>query len=170
MASAAAAEIDRQTQVERLLAAARGTMAEVPFCWVVTPPLTGADAHARVVKDNKIDTDEDAWTRWFLARRVSRKVAEIRRAGRTTLAYQHDSGNAYVALSGRAKVVDERAEVERRFRPTNEQEAGLIPQMLVVRIVADHLELHIRGITAEPWGQGRTFLDRDADGSWRFAE
>jgi general stress protein 26 len=170
MSNAAAEQCERQTQLERLLAAARRTMNEVPFCWVVTPPEIGADAHARVVKDNKIGTEEDAWTRWFLARRVSRKVAEIRRAGRVTLAYQHDAGNAYVALSGRAELIDEPAEVERRFRPTNEQEAGLIPQMLAVRVSADHLELHVRGVTAEPWGQGRTFLDRNVDGTWRLAE
>lgn len=170
MSSVAAEQCERQTRVEHLLAAARGTMAEVAFCWVVTPPETGADAHARIVKDNKAGTGEDAWTRWFLARRVSRKVAEIRRAGRATLAYQHDSGNAYVALSGRADVIDERAEVERRFRPTNEQETGLIPQMLAVRVTADHLELHIRRVTAEPWGQGRTLLDREADGTWYLAE
>ena len=46
----------------------------------------------------------------------------------------------------------------------------LIPQMLAVRVAADHLELHIRGLTAEPWGQGRTFLDRGPDGTWRLAE
>ncbi|HEX3535155.1 MAG TPA: hypothetical protein VHU15_00150, partial [Stellaceae bacterium] len=67
-------------------------------------------------------------------------------------------------------VIDERAAVESRFHPSNEQEASLVSQMLAVRVTADHLELHVRGVTAEPWGQGRTFLDRAPDGSWRLAE
>jgi general stress protein 26 len=159
-----------QEAVDRLLKAARETMAEVPFCWVVTPAGDGSEAHARAVKDQKGGIETDPWTRWFLARRVSRKVAEIRRAGRATLAYQHVSGNAYVALSGRAELIDDRAEVESRFHPTNEQEASLVPQMLAVRVTADHIEIHVRGVTAEPWGQGRTFLDRTRDGSWQLAD
>lgn len=144
-------------------------MTEVPFCWVVTAAADGTGAHARAVKDQKGDTDRDPWTRWFLARRVSRKVAEIRRTGRVTLAYQHVSGEAYVTLAGRAELIDERAAVESRFHPTNEQEATVMPQLLAVRVTGDHLELHVRGVTAEPWGQGRTFLDRDADGTWHLA-
>lgn len=139
--------------VERLLCAACETMAEVPYCWVVTAAARGSEAHARAVKGQKGGTEADPWTRWFLARRVSRKVGEIRQAGRVTLAYQHGSGNAYVALSGRADLIDDRAEVERRFHPTSAQETSLVPQMLAVRVAADHLEVHVRGVTAEPWGR-----------------
>jgi hypothetical protein len=36
-------------------------------------------------------------------------------------------------------------------------------------VVADHMEVHLRGITAEPWGRGRTLLDRrDARGTWHL--
>jgi general stress protein 26 len=170
MSTTAAEQPDRREQVQRLLAGAARTMAEVPFCWVITVAEDGTGAHGRAVKDQKGGIDVDPWTRWFLARRVSRKVAEIRRTGRATLAYQHDSGGAYVTLSGRADVIDERAAVQSRFHPPNEQEASLMPQLLAVRMTADHLELHVRGVTAEPWGQGRTFLDRGADGRWRLAE
>ncbi|HEX3535688.1 MAG TPA: pyridoxamine 5'-phosphate oxidase family protein [Stellaceae bacterium] len=170
MSNAPAEQPSQVTRVNQLLAAASRAMAEVPFCWVITPAADGVGAHARAVKDQKGDTETNPWTRWFLARRVSRKVAEIRRVGRATLAYQHESGNAYVTISGRADVIDERSAVESRFHPSNEQEASVMPQLLAVRVTADHLELHVRGVTAEPWGQGRTFLDRAADGSWRLAE
>ena len=40
----------RQTQIDRLLAAARETIVAVPFCWVVTPNPDGVGANARVVK------------------------------------------------------------------------------------------------------------------------
>ena len=169
MANATAAEPDK-IQVERLLTAARSTIAEVRYCWVVTPADDGIGAHARAVLDQKNGAATDLSTRWFLARRVSRKVAEIRRAGRVTLAYQHASGDAFVALSGRADLIDERAAIDSRFRPSNDYEAALAAQLLAVRVTADHLELHIRGVTAEPWGHGRTFLDRGPDGIWRLAE
>ena len=159
-----------QRLLDRLLREADRTMAEVMYCWVVTPAEDGVGAHARAVKDQKDGTVADPWTRWFLARRQSRKVAELRRAGRATLAYQHASGEAYVALAGRAELIDDRAAVESRFRPANDYEAAMLPQLLAVRVSGDHLELHIRGVTAEPWGHGRTLLDRDADGSWRLAE
>ena len=43
------------------------------------------------------------------ARRLERYGPNtLRRAGRATLAYQHDSGTAYVALSGQAELIDER--------------------------------------------------------------
>jgi general stress protein 26 len=160
---------DREAQVERLLAAARQTVAEVPFCWVVTAAEDGA-ANARAVKAQPNGAAEDFWTRWFLTPRIGRKSAEIRNAGRVTLAYQHASGNAYVALAGRAALIDDRTEVDNRFRgSTYDDPEGIVAASLIaVRVTVDHLELHVRGVTAEPWGRGRTLLDRDPDGRWRL--
>jgi|SRR5437870_5688124 len=149
-------------QVERLLAAARDTIEAVPFCWVVTPD-GGGGANARVVKTPPSAAGEDFWTRWFLTPRVGRKAAEIGRAGRVTLAYQRDGGNAYVALAGRAELLDDRAEVESRC-----SDPDLAAKLIAVRVAVDHLELHVRGVTAEPWGHGRTLLDRKPDRSWRL--
>src|SRR5204863_6046772 len=115
MPSRAPSRAQEERQVERLLAAARETIAAVPFCWVVTPDGDGG-ANARVVKAQPTRDGEDFWTRWFLTPRVGRKAAEIVRAGRVTLAYQRDGGHAYVALAGRAELIDDRTEVERRFR------------------------------------------------------
>ena len=156
--------------VERLLAAARQKIDEVPFCWVVTAAPDGG-ANARVVKAQQSGAGEDCWTRWFLTPRNGRKSAEIRQAGRVTLAYQHNSGDAYVALAGSADLIDDREEVNSRFRGAYDDPDGSIAGSLIaVRVAADHLELHIRGVTAEPWGRGRTLLDREPDGSWRLAD
>ena len=170
MPSAAPNESQRERQIERLLAAARDTIAEVPVCWVVTAGADGG-AHARVVKAQPSTAGEDFWTRWFLTPRIGRKAAEIREAGRVTLAYQHDSGNAYVALDGPAELIDDRAAVESRFRGSvyDDPEGVVAASLIAVRVTADHLELHVRGVTAEPWGRGRTLLDREPDGSWRLA-
>jgi len=61
--------------------------------------------------------------------------------------------------------------VESRFRGSAyDDPAGVVAASLIaVRVTADHLELHVRGVTAEPWGRGRTLLDREPDGSWRLA-
>jgi general stress protein 26 len=170
MPSQAPSEAPQQRLVERLLAAARETIAEVPFCWVVTPAENGG-ANARIVKAQPTRDGEDFWTRWFLTPRIGRKSAEIERVGRVTLAYQHKSGDAYVALAGRAELVDDRAKVESRFRGSayDDPEGVVAGSLIAVRVTADHLELHMRGVNAEPWGRGRTLLGRNRDGSWRLA-
>ena len=169
MPSPAPNDAKDEWQVERLLAAARDTICEVPFCWVVTQAGDGG-ANARVVKTQPGAEGEDFWTRWFLTPRIGRKAAEIRRAGRVTLAYQHDSGTAYVALAGHAELIDDRKAVESRFRGStyDDPEGVVAASLIAVKVTADHLELHVRGVTAEPWGRGRTLLDRGADGSWRL--
>ncbi len=155
-------------QVERLLAAAQDAISEVPFCWVITPAEDGG-VNARAVKSQSGDEDDDFWTRWFLTPRIGRKSAEIRKSGRVTLAYQHASGNAYVTVAGPAELIDDRDAVDRRFRgSTYDDPEGKVAAMLIaVRVRVDHLELHVRGVTAEPWGRGRTLLDRNPDGTWQ---
>jgi general stress protein 26 len=160
--------LGKAASVVKLLAAARDTIAQVPFCWVITTTEDGG-ANARVVKAQRGDADEDFWTRWFLTPRVGRKAGEIRRAGRVTLAYQHESGEAYVAVSGPAELVDDQDAVDRRFRGSvyDDPEGKVAAMLIAVRVRIEHIELHVRGVTAEPWGRGRTLLDRDPDGIWR---
>jgi hypothetical protein len=163
-------------RVGRLLAAARDAIAEVPICWVVTPAEDGRGANARAVRDCTADVvivvaaaaGGDPWTRWFLALPGSRKAAEIRRAGRATLAYQHGSGNAYVTLVGRAELVDDRSVVAAGLRAVDDPDGSLAARLVAVRVAADRVEVHVRGATAEPWGHGRTLLERGGDGAWRL--
>lgn len=154
---------DEQHRVERLLEAARQTMAEVRYCWVVTAAGDGR-ANARVVKAFLNDDGEDPWTRWFLTMRTGRKSAEIRAAGRVTLAYQHASGDAYVTLAGRADIIDEPLAVENRLRQVDDPGGTLQGKLVAIKCIADHVELHVRGVTAEPWGHGRTLLQRSREG------
>jgi general stress protein 26 len=156
-------------QIGRLLAAARETIATVPYCWVATRAEEGG-ANARAVRCFAGNPGEDEWDRRFLARRGSRKVREIRGDPRVTLGFQHDSGNAYVALAGRATVLDDRATMRRLWQPGWD---ALFPDgfadanMIVVRVAVDRIEIHARGVTAEPFGHGRTLIERDRTGGWR---
>ena len=168
MPDTAMTEREQETrQVARLLAAAADTIAAVPICWVVTPTQDGSHANARAVHDGT-GQGGDPWKRCFVARRDSRKIAELSRTGCATLAYQHGSGNAYVTLGGRAQVVDDRAAVAAVLRPIDDPDGSLAARLVLVRVTAERLEVHVRGVTAEPWGHGRTLLERDEGGAWRL--
>jgi general stress protein 26 len=100
----------------------------------------------------------------------------MREAPRVTLAYQHASGNAYVALGGRATIIEDTKEMRTLW--SNEMDAHFPPgfadaNMIVVQVEVGRIEVHIRGLTREPFGHGRTLLQRDGlerDGAngWRF--
>jgi general stress protein 26 len=167
MTDAGLIHVQDQHHVERLLEAARQTIAAVRYCWVVTSAGDG-HANARVVKAFPSSDGEDPWTCWFLTMRTGRKSAEIRATGRVTLAYQHDSGDAYVAISGWAEIVDEPSAVESRLQQVDDPGGTLQGKLVAVKCTADRLELHVRGVTAEPWGHGRTLLQRDREGAWRL--
>jgi general stress protein 26 len=167
MVAATGVDVHPQGRIERLLDAALQTLAEVPYCWVITPD-GDRRANARAVKAFPNAAGEDPWTRWFLTMRTGRKSSEIRVAGRVTLAYQHASGNAYVMLAGPARIIDEAEAVEARLLQVDDPEGTLVGKLVAVRVDADHLELHVRGTTAEPWGHGRTLLERDRKGVWQL--
>jgi general stress protein 26 len=157
-------------QIDRFLTAAHETVAAVPFCWLATRSADGG-ANARAVRSCAGAPGDDAWTRRFLVRRGSRKVAEMRTAPRVTLAYQHDSGDAYVALGGRAVLVEDT--VEMRTLWPGKMDALFPPgfadtNMMVVRVEVDRIEVHVRGVTREPFGHGRTSLERNGKTAWRF--
>jgi len=40
--------------------------------------------------------------------------------------------------------------------------------MIVIQVDVDQIEVHVRGLTPEPFGAGRTLLERQSAGSWRF--
>ncbi len=159
-----------EAQISLFLAAARETIAEVPYCWLATRSVDGG-ANARAVKVSPGAASDDEWTRRILVRRASRKVSEIRAAPLVTLAYQHDSGDRYVALSGRAALVEDRAEMRTLWPESADSrfpEGFADANMIVLRVVIDRIEIHARGITHEPFGYGRTLIERDAAHAWRF--
>ena len=158
-----------QNAVERLLAVARETIATVRYCWVCTVGSDGG-ANARAVRAFPGAAAADEWTRRFLCRRGSRKVPEMQRAPRVTLAYQDGTGDRYVALVGEASVIDDRATMHTLWQ--GDWDALFPPgfadtNMVVVQVAVNRIEIHARGVTAEPFGHGRTWLERDPEG-WRL--
>lgn len=156
--------------IDRLLDVARETIATVRHCWLATAAADGG-ANARVVRAFPGGGGADEWTRQFLCRRGSRKVPEIQRAPRVTLAYQDGSGDRYVGLLGRASVIDDRAEMRTIWQ--GDWDALFPPgfadaNMIVVQVAVDRIEIHARGVTAEPFGHGRTWIERAGGDGWRL--
>jgi general stress protein 26 len=155
--------------IDRFLAAARATIAELPICWLATRSLEGG-TNARAVNASAGPRGADEWCRRFLVRRSSRKVAEMRAAPQVTLAYQHSSGDRYVALGGHATIIEDVATM-RTMWPSH-LDAQFPPgfanaNMIVIQVDVDRIEVHARGLTPEPFGHGRTLLERRGAG-WRF--
>jgi general stress protein 26 len=159
-----------EEEIGRWLAAARETVASISHCWLATRGL-GGGANARTVRISPGASGGDEWTRRFLCRRGSRKVAEMRNDPGVTLAYQSDTGNAYVALVGRACLVDDLTEMRSLWPAASDKlfPAGFADaNMMVVRVDVDRIEIHVRGVTREPFGYGRTLVEREPNMRWRF--
>jgi general stress protein 26 len=159
-----------ETDVLRFLTAARETIAAVPVCWLATRSLQGG-TNARAVSSSAGPAGSDEWTRRFLVRKSSRKVAEMRAAALVTLAFQHPSGDRYIALGGRATIIEDVAEMRTMW--SSELDGHFPPDfadanMIIIQVNVDRIEAHVRGLTPEPFGAGRTLLERQPDGTWRF--
>ena len=100
-------------ETDALLEIARETIDRVPMCMAITVGADG-DANARVVQPSRLTA---AWSVRFMSDRRTRKIEDIERSGRITLAYQHDAGGAYVALVGRATIIDDVAVKKRSGSP-----------------------------------------------------
>jgi general stress protein 26 len=113
----------------------------------------------------------DEWTRRSLVRRSSRKVGEMRAAPLVTLAFQHPSGDRYIALGRRVTIIEDVAQMRTMW--SSDMDAHFPPgfadaNMIVIQVDVDQIEVHVRGLTPEPFGAGRTLLERQSTGSWRF--
>ena len=55
-------------------------------------------------------------------------------------------------------------------QPVDDPDGSLAAKLVAVRVAVERVEVHVRGVTAEPWGHGRTLLERDGDGAWRLSD
>lgn len=152
-----------------LLAGAAKTMAGAPYCWLVTTAANGA-VQGRPMGRIPPEAGEDALTLRFLTDDRSRKASEIRQAGAVTAIFDHQAADAYVSVTGRATLQEDRSEVRRRWKrgydvyfPSETDRA----HAAFVEVAIERLELWIRGVTPEPFGMNTTVLERDGDG-WRL--
>jgi general stress protein 26 len=123
-----------------LLTVAREIIAKVPRCFAITVDQNG-EANARVVQTAELS---DQWTVRYTTDRRSRKVREIERSGKMTLAYQFDPANEYVTLVGRATIIDDIEYKNARWQPASfrwHPGGPNDPNVVVIDFVTDRIEL-----------------------------
>lgn len=159
---------DARTHVSRLLAGAADAVTAVRYCWLLTA--TGASWHARPMGRLQRDLAADDWRLRFVANGRSRKVPEVRGSARVTAIFQRGD-DAFVALTGVPSVHADPATAQRLLQksfelyfPTEADRADAV----VLEIDTRELDLWIRGVTPEPFGQRPTRLERDAKGKWHL--
>jgi general stress protein 26 len=158
-------------EVSRLLTSAAKVIALVRHCWLVTEAESGS-ASARPMGRVQPETDQNDWTIRYIADGRSRKASDIRRTGKVALIFQRDADDAFVALSGRATLLERASEVGRLWKdaynahfPTEADRANAA----FVQVDVERMDLWIRGVTPEPFGL-RTTIERDAGGTWRLSD
>jgi general stress protein 26 len=154
---------------ERLLLLAHEWIEDVTFCFAISSGANG-DTHARIVQPRK---PTDDWVVDFLTNRRCRKVREIERSGKMTLAYQHERDRGYVCLVGRASIIGD-VELKRsrwvpaadRWNPGGPDD----PAVVYARLETQRIELWsaVRGVVPEPPGYSAAVLVRDGD-VWRYS-
>jgi general stress protein 26 len=95
-----------------LVAAAREIMTTARYCALITLDSSGRP-HARTL--DPFPPDEDMVV-WLGTNPRSRKIAEIRRNPRVTLYYFDREGQAYVTISGIARLVNDPEEKAKRWK------------------------------------------------------
>ena len=134
---------------ERLLAAAREIIAAAGPVSVITLDASGRP-QARAIDAFAPD---EGMVVWFATNPRSRKVAEIERDPRVTLYYYDAATASFVTLLGRARLVDDPAEKQKRWKPGFDAfwpDRGA--SYLLVEVTPDRLEVvsEARGIKNDP--------------------
>ncbi len=152
-----------------LLAGAAKTIRSARYCWLATAAESGAP-QVRPMGRVLNDPGEDEWKIRFLTDGRSRKAADMRRAGKVTILFQHDPDLAFVSLIGKAALHEDASETRNRWKPAYDAyfpSAADRASAIFVEVDAERMELWIRGVTPEPFGLRATVLERDLEG-WRL--
>lgn len=159
--------------LDRLLAGVSTATKHAPYYWLATASEDGP-ANVRPMGRllERVGDGADEWLIAFFTDGRSHKAADMRRDSRVTVILQHDASAAFVAFSGRAKLVESKHEVDKRWR---DEYNAFLPSpgdrahVVFVDVDVERMELWIRGVTPEPFGFHTTTLVRDTKHGWRVA-
>ncbi|MBI4903552.1 MAG: pyridoxamine 5'-phosphate oxidase family protein [Acidobacteria bacterium] len=112
LALAATTLAGQTASVAQTLDAARAAMASARFCFLITVDESG-QPRARLMEAFAPD---EKMTIWFGTNPATRKVGQIRKNQRVTVAYYDPAGPNTVTLAGKARVVDNAAEKKKHWR------------------------------------------------------
>ncbi|MGE5125769.1 MAG: pyridoxamine 5'-phosphate oxidase family protein [Betaproteobacteria bacterium] len=122
----------------KVLAAAREIMQAQTYCALITIDETG---RPQVRTMNPFPPEEDM-TVWFATNTRSRKVREMQRDARVSLYYaDHARATGYVALRGRAELVDDMREVLKRKRAYWDSAFPGLKNIVLIKVVPERIEV-----------------------------
>jgi general stress protein 26 len=156
--------------VRQLLAAAAGKIARTRFCWLIAGAGEGG-LRPRPMGRLPPDAGDDPWTLRFITDGASPKAAALRRGGEVSVIFQNDADDAFAAIAGKARLIEDRDEIVRRWNAAYDVYFPDGPERssaIFVAIDAMRVELWIRGVTPEPFGIRTTIIERDAGQPWRL--
>src|SRR5512140_7243 len=125
-------------KMDSLIAAAREIMAGQTYCALITVDAFGQPQ----VRPMNPFPPEDDMTVWMATNSRSRKVEEIRNCSRVSLYYaNHQDAVGYVAITGKAILVNEMSEKLKRKRDYWEQAFPDWNYLILIKIVPEKLEV-----------------------------
>jgi general stress protein 26 len=142
-----AQSIDTTRQVH--LQAAREIMSRAGNCALITLDKKGTP---QVRTMDPFEPERD-FAVWLATNPNSRKVQHIKRNPRVTLYYSNKDQNGYVTLHGKAILVDDQKEKDKRWK---EEWKAFYPnrsdQYILIKVIPDYLEVihYKRGISGDP--------------------
>jgi general stress protein 26 len=158
------------SEIDRLLAGTSKVVKSIPYCWLATKG-DGEDFVARPMGRIPLDLDEDEWLVRFITDRRSNKAAGIVRTPDVALIFQRETDDAYVMLSGGARLRENASKDQRHWKsaykvyfPTDDDLANAA----FIEIEVSRMALWIRGVTPEPFGLRPTLLERETGQEWRL--
>lgn len=121
-----------------LVAAARDIMTAQTYCALITLDESGLP---QVRTMNPFPPEEDM-TVWIATNTGSRKAAEIRRDPRVTLYYSdHAKAIGYVAMTGRATLVDDMKEILKRRRAYWDDAFPGLKNLVLIKVVPARIDV-----------------------------
>jgi len=150
--SAAFAQDKEPLQPDRakILAAAREIMQAQTYCALITIDETG---RPQIRTMNPFPPEEDM-TVFMATKTNTRKAEEIRRDSRVTLYYaDHAKATGYVALTGKAVLIDDMKEIQKRKRAYWDQAfAPGLKGLVLIKVVPEKLDVlnYKAGVVADP--------------------
>ncbi len=133
-----AAEERPKLDRKQLIEAAREIMAGQTYCGLVTLDEAG---RPQVRTMNPFPPEEDM-TVWIATSTRTRKAQEIRKDPRVVLYYaNHKEATGYVALSGRAVLVDDMQEILKRKRAYWDQAFPGLKNLVLIKVVPERLDV-----------------------------
>lgn len=133
---------------EKLIVAAREIIKDAGTCALITLD-TETNPMVRIMDPFQPESD---FTVWFGTKSGSRKVNHIENNPTVTLYYQDRDGSGYVVIHGKAKIITDKREKEKRWKVEWEAFYPNKEEYILIKVSPEWMEIisYTRGIVGDP--------------------